>query len=120
MKLKQLVFVIFTSAAMLFLSTGANAGQAHVIKVSSIGGMPMVDLDAIYAKPGDKVVFVGDGVDSFEILFPGAKPIPNASSRNTTNGAIIVKIEDAAADGTYKYDVRIGDTVLDPYIIISK
>ncbi len=108
--------------------TGHRGKPARGIQFVSISagcdGMPQVDTEAIRLKAGDTLKFVGDV--EFSIRFPDDSPRCDKLLKSRRR-AVSIKIPETictCGDGTektrrYKYDVIIGDRVLDPEIVIE-
>lgn len=104
---------------------GKTARGIQFVRVSTgCDGMPQVDTEAIRLKAGDTLKFVGDS--EFSIRFPHGSPRCD-KLLNSRRRAVSIKIPATICncdDGTektrsYKYDVIIGDRVLDPEIVIE-
>jgi len=113
-------------ALAMALSAGAEAcerADRRPIMVSvGADGMPQVDTDSLTVCEGDTVRWIFRGAArEFAILFTSAEDSPFDWNRQTGATVTGVVRQGAAKDGQqtdYKYDVQVGDKVLDPKIIV--
>jgi hypothetical protein len=113
-------------ALAMALPAGAEACERsnHQPIMVTVGddGMPQVDTDSLTVCEGDTVRWIFRGAArQFSILFTSAEDSPFDWNRQT--GATVTGVVRAGAvkDGQqtpYKYDVQVGDKILDPKIIV--
>ncbi|TQV86074.1 hypothetical protein FKG94_00495 [Exilibacterium tricleocarpae] len=86
-------------------------------------GMPQVDIETVVVKVGQRVVFVGP--TEFTINFPEDTPFDR--QKFETGDAVINlvipqrvkrKFQQNIQEIKFKYDVIVGDKVLDPHMIV--
>lgn len=129
MKKGLLIFLVFFSmSACASNSAKPNDGERFVrdIKIPatvkvllSEKGMPVVDNDAVVLDDGQKMVWVGP--ENMVVRFPKGSPF-KVEKLKSRAGVINIKAErmdwkKGELLREYKYEVIIGDIVLDPILI---
>ncbi len=107
---------LLSGCSHLVLGPGIPGTSTKVVKVLLKNGNPRVDNNTITVIPGDRVIFVGP--DTYSIDFPEGTPF-NMAKFSATNAVINVRVSQNAKPRKYKYNVRVGDKVLDPHVIVS-
>lgn len=85
-------------------------------------GVPVVDRSSVDVFAGGSVTFLGPS--NFEIRFPGSTPC-SSKTYSTTCGELALTIRTNACGNppsytSYKYDVKVGNKVLDPEIRVHE
>ncbi len=105
----------------LTVNRGTNTA---VVKVSiDENGMPSIDTDPLVIKEGQRVVWVGPS--EMSIKFPGKTPFSKGKlpTRDAVINMKVPKQKKWAKSEEYKkfkYDVVVGDKVLDPVFILRR
>ena len=126
--LRLLSFAVVALIGSTLSFEGAAAQTEHVVDISvdPSTGVITVQPDTVIATRGDRVRFVGEGVDSWTVTFAEASPFANRVITGTAEGgpaARVVPILPNAAYRGYKYDVSVtvGEETwtVDPEIVVG-
>lgn len=112
--------MLSTVSAEAALSQCSPEQTVHISLNSQ--GMPVVDRSSVDVNAGGRVTFLGP--NSFEIRFPGSTPC-SSKTYSTTCGELELTIRSNACSSppnytSYKYDVKVGNKVLDPEIRVHE
>ncbi len=128
-------FLIVFCSLLFWGCSSTEIGKAHDLSVNKgtntavvkvlldADGMPVVDTDPVVIEEGQRVVWVGP--TDMAVRF--GKKNPFGKEKLSTRDAVInVKVPKSKSWGkdeqykTFKYDVLVGDQVLDPIFIVRR